>query len=352
MADRRIRWMLIVLPLVCFLSGWTAVRMQPCRAASSSMDTYYILVREGDGYLSQGRYEAAVECYRRALLIDDSDKSLWKRYNQAYFALLKSRLAERAARGGGAAPRSGAGGHESGASAQSSPGGTGVGESSNSGGGAPSAGGMEQPTGTAESAGADESSRSRSRPAAPVVRVSPDGKIEVDLSGVYAVRGGRSSETAVSAGEASFGGGADGKDSKKEKRRKKEKEEEVYGDYEKIPFKRPVKAAGGFGRYRGDFIVDAPEYRIDDVEVRFEGSGAVRVSGRLTNKTDHTFNIPRVYVRIYDEEGRFRGRNWSYLQPGRNGLRPGHSKRFSTRFYGVRGAIGAVRFEVVTNLRE
>jgi len=97
--------------------------------------------------------------------------------------------------------------------------------------------------------------------------------------------------------------------------------------------------------------VVTPNYEAYDIKVGFAKSNMLVVTGMVRNKTKYPFHNARVYVRIYNEQGVFKGRNWSYLLPGRQSLRSGKSKRFEAKFYGFAGSLGGYKVEVIANFR-
>lgn len=93
-------------------------------------------------------------------------------------------------------------------------------------------------------------------------------------------------------------------------------------------------------------VVETTKYRIDGITLSYKGSN-LHVSGTVTNISSGLIKLPRVYCRIYDEAGLLRGRNFSYLSPGRNNIARGKTKKFDVVFRGYTGTVSSYQFEVI-----
>ena len=109
------------------------------------------------------------------------------------------------------------------------------------------------------------------------------------------------------------------------------------------------EASGRTGETQASTIETA-EFVVSDIRFAFTGPRKLVVTGRVTNRATHSFNNPKIYIRLYNETGVFRGRNWGYVKPGRNSLNAGQTKDFEVVFAGYGETVGAFKVEVVTNL--
>ncbi len=121
---------------------------------------------------------------------------------------------------------------------------------------------------------------------------------------------------------------------------------------EKVGLSTVRTAAGGVNADKAESsTITTPEYEVSNIRVRFIGSSKLLITGSVKNKTRFPFHNARVYVRLYNETGVFRGRNWGYLKRGRQTLNPGRSKDFEVKFFGYTGTVGSYKIEVVANFK-
>jgi len=126
----------------------------------------------------------------------------------------------------------------------------------------------------------------------------------------------------------------------------------TFSPDEKIGLRTVRTAADGVGGAGPeDASIVTPEYEVHGIDVRFIGSGKLVVRGKVTNKQRFSIRNARVYVRLYNETGVFRGRNWSYLSPGRQTLQAGQTKSFEVKFFGYTGTVGSYKVELVADLK-
>ncbi len=124
----------------------------------------------------------------------------------------------------------------------------------------------------------------------------------------------------------------------------------VYGTGQIVNLERPRQ---GFEGTRGEGLtpenvtIRSANYEISGVSVGYSATGDLHIKGTIVNMGAKTVRLPRVYCRIMDEVGMLRGRNFSYVSPGRNSLPPNKPKTFDVQFRGYREPVASYQFEVV-----
>lgn len=124
----------------------------------------------------------------------------------------------------------------------------------------------------------------------------------------------------------------------------------TFSPADKVGLDTVMSEASGRTGQTQSCTIETAEFVVSDIRFAFTGPRKLVVTGRITNRASHGFNNPKIYVRLYNETGVFRSRNWGYVKPGRNSLNSGQTKDFEVVFAGYGETVGAFKVEVVTNL--
>lgn len=310
--------------------------------------------RSGDLSRSRGDWELARDYYKRAITEAGAvaPRTLWNKYNEAfrhaYLAELKARAAEAAATPSpvpALEPQAGTGEEEK-------PGAEG--------------GELAAPAGATM---ATTSVAASPTPTAPrnALYVASDGSLRVDLQALLAEGGATrmgavptASPTAVTSaplvprpaptpvvrrpeGPQPVSGWGQPLVDRSGGRTK-------FSPADKVGLDSVMSEASGRTGQTQSSTVETAEFVVSDIRFAFTGPRKLVVTGRITNRASHSFNNPKIYIRLYNETGVFRSRNWGYVKPGRNSLNAGQTKDFEVVFAGYGETVGAFKVEVVTNL--
>lgn len=122
-----------------------------------------------------------------------------------------------------------------------------------------------------------------------------------------------------------------------------------YGGGEAV---EPTYEVQGFEGSQGeevepeDTVIQTTKYRIENIQVSYRGNDML-VKGEITNISPKNISLPRVYCSIFDKTGLLRGRNFSYIRPGKNVFPRGRKRRFEVKFKGYSDPLGKYQFEVI-----
>ena len=320
----------LCLPLPCKASGWS----------------YY--ERRGDEKMARKRWQSAKEYYMKAITAagDSAPRPLWEKYNRAFQlswreAQVIRMKRERQRRAAEAAQKAKE-------------------QEAYDGGEIPTEDDDEAESNLSE----DETNVTTGTDATlpqkeGYVEILPDGTVKMKLEdylkggGVTRVRGGnQDSEQKAEQEKKDEPQGPQPTSFWREPLADRSDGRSEFGPEEKVGLSTVRSSAGGAAAERSEpTTIVTPEYEVNNIKVRFIGSSKLLVTGRVTNKTRFPFHNARVYVRLYNETGVFKGRNWGYLKRGRQTLNPGRSKDFEVKFFGYTGTVGSYKIEVIANFK-
>ena len=338
-------------------------------------DSWYGLMRKGDEQMAVGRYDKAKRYYLGAL--DAAGQSatgqLWQKYNMAYSkSLVKKNVAgdsQLSSHYGGTYKGSLAGSHQTQVRAN------GPAKAGN--------GGEATRKPTVSATDSVESSVTSTGPemqstAPAYVEILPDGTVRMSLDDYMRdarISGyrppekntsGSESQMTVSTTSSANRGDGEGSDVSEKTgehsigRRSfwgqpvsdSTGERKSFGSSEKVGLRSVLSEATGNSDLVGDVDVSTSDYRVTDIKMSFSGTRKLLVTGKVTNISSAPVHNARVYVRLYNETGVFKGRKWSYLKPGRQSLMPGKTKRFKIEFGGYTGTVGSYKIEVIADFKK
>ena len=124
-----------------------------------------------------------------------------------------------------------------------------------------------------------------------------------------------------------------------------------FGSSEKVGLSGVLSEATIDNDVVGEVEIATRNYIVSDIKMKFTGARKLQVTGRVTNKSKSPVHNARVYVRLYNETGVFKGRKWGYLKPGRQSLAPRKTKKFKIEFGGYTGTVGSYKIEVVADFK-
>ena len=332
------------LPLPCKASGWS----------------YY--ERRGDEKMAGKRWQSAKEYYMKAITAagDNAPRPLWEKYNRAFqlswreaqVLRMKRERRRRAAEQKAAAAAAKKAAAEAALKAKE--------QEAYDGGEIPT----EDDDDDESNLSADETIVTTGTDATipqkeGYVEILPDGTVKMKLEdylkggGVTRVRGGnQNSEQKAEQEKKDEPKGPQPTSFWREPLADRSDGRSEFGPEEKVGLSTVRSSAGGAAAERSEpTTIVTPEYEVSNIKVRFIGSSKLLVTGRVTNKTRFPFHNARVYVRLYNETGVFKGRNWGYLKRGRQTLNPGRSKDFEVKFFGYTGTVGSYKIEVIANFK-
>jgi hypothetical protein len=129
--------------------------------------------------------------------------------------------------------------------------------------------------------------------------------------------------------------------------RKKKKGPKYYGGSQNVEVNEVRQGFEGAGGVQAEnTVVETTRTRITEVKLSYKGRD-LHVTGMLENISGTLIKLPRVYCTIYDETGIMRGRNFSYLSPGRNSIARKKKKKFDVVFHGYNGTVSSYQFQVI-----
>jgi hypothetical protein len=125
----------------------------------------------------------------------------------------------------------------------------------------------------------------------------------------------------------------------------------TFGSSEKVGLSGVLSEATSDDNIAGDVEIATQNYVVSNIKIKFVGARKLRVTGDVTNKSKSPIHNARAYVRLYNETGVFKGRKWSYLNPGRQSLGSRKTKKFDIEFGGYTGTVGSYKIEVLADFK-
>lgn len=89
-----------------------------------------------------------------------------------------------------------------------------------------------------------------------------------------------------------------------------------------------------------------PKYKITKVKLSYSTGRNLRIRGKITNLTQTRVLRPKVYCKVFDEDGVLRGAASGNISPGPNVFPAGKTRSFDLLLRGYTGTVSSYQFEV------